>query len=296
MRRRTVLSLIATAALAPAAGAVAAAGRPSAPHSFRLRHDDPRFGGFSAIHLAPNGRDCLLLNDRGTFVALALQRDPDDRIIGADVLSFTNLKGPRGQRLAPYLRDSEGLAISPEGGLYIGFEGIGGGRIWHFATKDATPDILPRASDFGSLALNGGLESLVMDGAGRLWTLPEEAKGDSFPLYRFDAAGWTIAGRLPRTGRFLPVALDFGPDGSAFLLERAFRFPFGFASRLSRLQPGPEMEREILWESRIGQFDNLEGLAISLAAGGILRATMVSDDNFLPVQRSELVEILFPTT
>jgi hypothetical protein len=291
MRRRSLLALIGAAALAPASIAAPAA---ATPHRFRLRHDDPRFGGFSALHLSANGRDCLLLSDRGTLVALRLARDAQGQITGAEVQSLTNLKGPRGTRLARHLRDSEGLARAPDGQIYISFEGVGGGRVWRYARPNATPEILPRHPDFGIMPLNGSLEALAIDQRGRLWTIPEQPVESRFPLYRFDAGGWDIAGHLKPLGRFLPVALDFGPDGAAYLLERDFRFPIGFASRLSRLDGGPDARRHVLWQSRLGQFDNLEGLAITRHDANALRATMVSDDNFLPVQRSELVEWVFP--
>jgi hypothetical protein len=98
---------------------------------------------------------------------------------------------------------------------------------------------------------------------------------------------------VPRQGDFLPVGADFGPDGRLYVLERRLLLPVGFANRLRVLTPEAWDKPLILWESRLGQFDNLEGLSITTTADGLLRATMVSDDNFLSLQRTELVEVLF---
>ena len=46
--------------------------------------------------------------------------------------------------------------------------------------------------------------------------------------------------------------------------------------------------------SHLARHDNLEGLAVTRAATGQIRLTMISDDNFNPFQRSEIVEYLLP--
>ena len=51
---------------------------------------------------------------------------------------------------------------------------------------------------------------------------------------------------------------------------------------------GPKDE-EILLTTRPLQYDNLEGISVWDDGQGI-RLTMISDDNFLIVQRTELVE------
>jgi len=49
---------------------------------------------------------------------------------------------------------------------------------------------------------------------------------------------------------------------------------------------------ETLLVSRLGEFDNLEGMSLWRDADGDIRVTLVSDDNFLPVQRTEIVEFV----
>ena len=46
----------------------------------------------------------------------------------------------------------------------------------------------------------------------------------------------------------------------------------------------------VLMQSEAGTYDNLEGLAVWQDGQGAIRLTAVSDDNFLPTQRTELVD------
>ena len=98
-----------------------------------------------------------------------------------------------------------------------------------------------------------------------------------------------------QTGGFLPVSADIGPDGRFYLLERNFGL-FGFRSRLRRwelTEKGPVGEQTLLQTSS-GRHDNLEGLSVWRDHSGSLRATMISDDNFRSLQRTELVEYALP--
>ena len=82
-----------------------------------------------------------------------------------------------------------------------------------------------------------------------------------------------------------------GPDGKLYVLERDFRGLRGFASRVRRYafdDTGIGPPEPVLTTSLM-QFDNLEGIAVWADGQGI-RITMISDDNFLFVQRTELVE------
>lgn len=284
MRRRAVLALIAGAAV-PALAWHSGTGA----QSFRWQHDHPRFGGISALHLWPDGARYLALTDRGWFIEGHLARGTNGAIVAAHVTRMDALKGPEGRALKPRETDSEGLAVARDGTVFVSFEGPGGGRVWRYARIDGPAADLPRPEAFRKMALNGSLEALAIDARGRLFTLPEEASDGQFPVLRYDGA-WRKVGAVPQRGGFLPVSADFGPSGQFFLLERRFVFPLGFASRLSVIAPGAWQEPRTLWQSSLGQFDNLEGLSLT-RANGQLRATMVSDDNFLRLQRTELVEV-----
>jgi hypothetical protein len=137
-----------------------------------------------------------------------------------------------------------------------------------------------------------------MDAAGVLYTLPEVSlrPDGTAPLFRFDGARWDVAALIPADGRFLPVGADFGPDGRLYLLERQFFGLGGFASRVRRIElgEGGVVSDETLIETPPGSFANLEGIAVWRDGGGALRLTLISDDNFMAVLGTEVVEFRVP--
>jgi hypothetical protein len=108
---------------------------------------------------------------------------------------------------------------------------------------------------------------------------------------RIPGEDWTQAFTMPVDPEFAPVGADFGPDGKLYLLERAI-YPFGFYSRVRVMTV--EMEGvsgiETVLQTRLGTHGNLEGLSVWQDPAGQIRLTMVSDDNYLPFMRSQLVE------
>jgi hypothetical protein len=92
------------------------------------------------------------------------------------------------------------------------------------------------------------------------------------------------------------LAADFGPDGRFYVLERDFRARGGFSSRLRRFELGTDglTGEAILIETPFALHDNLEGLSVWRDDQGVLRATMISDDNFIFVQQTQIFEYRLP--
>ncbi len=293
MRRRVAIQLIASGVLVTPAWAVDT--HPAKQMGrYTWQHDADWFGGFSALHLSDDGRYMLALSDRSVLVSARINRDGDD-IKGITVLDQWPLLSSSGQKLSGIAGDSEGLAVAPDGSLYISFEGIH--RVAHYPTPDQNARVLPQPRDFRRLDNNGSFEGLAIDRAGHLFTLTEKTRTaqGAIPVYRWNGQRWSIPFTLPERDGFRPVSADFGPDGRFYVLERKVAF-IGFRSRLRRWVVGddtPQAE-EILFDSATGTHDNLEGLCIWRDTQNRLRATMISDDNFLALQRTELVEYLLP--
>ncbi|MFN4101567.1 MAG: esterase-like activity of phytase family protein [Pararhodobacter sp.] len=184
--------------------------------------------------------------------------------------------------------DSEGIDQRPDGSLYIAFEGPGGGRIHHYPDERGPATVLPRAEGWAGLPGNASLESVAVDEAGAIYTLPEAEVEGAHPLYRLTDQ-WDIIAHVPNRDGFLPVGMDFGPDGNLYLLERKFRLAF-FATRISRIRPGDWGAPETLVETRLGLLDNHEGISVTQDDTGQLWATTVSDDNQHLLQRTEIAE------
>lgn len=288
--RRQFLAL-STIALFPLAGSAQAPLNADTVPIYVWRGSGHSFGGFSAIHLFPNGLDFIALSDRAFVYTGQLVRDAHERITGVTTRSIHQLRDPEGNPLSGPPGDSEGIALGADGTLYVAFEGGRRTRVAAYETPDSPARILPRHRDFRHMPGNGGLEALAIDAQGRLYTLPEESPTTSFPLFRFENDRWTIIGHVPARNGFAPVGADFGPDGNLYLLERRFRVP-SFATRISRLQPGRWDQPETLFETAAGTLDNHEGISITRTRAGRLRATIISDDNRFFLQRTEIVEVL----
>ncbi|UWQ53597.1 esterase-like activity of phytase family protein [Leisingera caerulea] len=303
MRRRSALKL--TLALAAAAGLTAAAfalSRPAAAvapkaqylGSYTWKLKQPWFGGFSALKLSEGGTVMTVLSDRATLVTTRIQRS-HGAISGVTAQRAHGLRASTGKVLRGFAGDSEGLAVSPDGSRYISFEGPA--RVVRYRRPEGRAKVLPRPKAFRKLPPNKSLETLAIDSRGHLYTLPEQAydQNGQIPVWRWNGRRWSRPFSLPPSGSFLPVDADFGPDGRFYLLERDLTF-LGFRSRLRRWDmtaAGPVNET-VLLQTGPGTHDNLEGLSVWTDDTGRLRATMVSDDNFLPLQRTELVEYALP--
>lgn len=294
MRRRSARALGAVAGLCIGLVLTTDAGQPGAATylgSFRWQMDDPAFGGFSAIELDPDGQGFMALTDRGYTVAGRIARDGSGRITAITAAPPAPLRDIDGQPLRRLRSDSEGLAMAPGGGFHVAFEGRH--RVSHHAHAEAPATPVPDHPAFAGMQLNSSLEGLAVDRRGHVFTLPERsgALDRPFPVYRFDGRGWDIPFALSRSGGFLPVGLDIGPDGWLYVLERALTGP-GFRTRLRRLDVTGDRIRaeEVLLQTGTATHDNLEGLSVWQDAAGQIRVTMISDDNFRFFQRTELVE------
>lgn len=297
MRRRSFVGL--TLGFAVVFGLVSSTNPPLPPGFLAAYHwqsNAPFFGGFSAIAISADGAQLLTLNDKSAYVLARISRDGNGRIAGISAGPIKNLTDQYGNPYAPYRRDTEGIAIAADGTLYISFER--NARIAKFATLADKGILLPKHADFKTMYRNASLEALAIDADGTLYTLPERpnTRSASFPIYRFRNGAWDQPFGLPRRGFFLAVAADFGPDGRFYLLERQFHGLSGFASRVRRFVLGPNgpISEETLLQTKPGQHDNLEGLSVWRDATGMLRLTMISDDNLLVLQRTEIVEYRVP--
>lgn len=289
-RRRRALGAL-SALFLIAAGAPAPAVSLDYVGTFVWDDGDDSFGGFSAIELNADGTAFHALTDRAHLYWGSVDRDSQGVIRGMNIAGRAHLKDSKGIPLPPgYIGDSEGLAIGEDGRLWISFEGLDRVALYDDPDADATP-LRPPPKGPG-MRINSGLEALAIRD-GTIHAIPERSgrQDQLFPILTFRDNRWDQAGELRRDPRWLPVGADFGPDGWFYLLERDFRGILGFASRLRRMrlsETGPQDE-EILLTTRPLQYDNLEGLSVWHDGQGI-RLTMISDDNFLALQRTELVE------
>ena len=265
------------------------------------------FGGYSAIALDPSGGSLLALSDGGSWLRATL--DYDGR----------NLKGLENAVLGPILgadgkplsddsrRDSEGMALAKgntqEGTAYVSFERKHRIERYPFNPRQFGPPAGTMALPAGAKAMgsNRGIEAMAIIGAGRLkGTLVAFAEGNSKGTGNLQ--GWLIGGPTPgkitlkRLGGFDVTDAASLPDGGIVVLERRFRFNEGVKMRIRRIAAG-ELKRgaliggEVLLEANDSfNIDNMEGIAAHRGASGETVLTLISDDNFSPLQRTLIMQ------
>ena len=265
---------------------------------FVWQEEQPHFGGFSALELAPDGKGFVAVSDRGWIIQGQIERDDYGQITAIESDAMTALAPPADRHWKPWESDSEGLAIGPDGVAYISFEGIH--TVFRYPDLQAPAEALPKHADFAGFINNASLEALAIGPDGALYTMPERSghKARAFPVYKFQNGAWQKVFTLPRRDEFLPVGADFGPDGKFYLLERRFQLIRGFANRVRRFTLSDEgfFEEELIFESQAGRYYDLEGLSVWRGDDGFVRVTMISDDNFNFLQSTEIVEYVIKET
>ena len=243
------------------------------------------FGG----RVNANGSRITLLTDKSTFVVAQMIRD-HGTLTGLQVQRHIPLKHADESNFKDADADSEGLAIGRDGAIYLSFERVT--RVVRLSPETGATRVLPLHPDFATYGLNKGLEALAIHPNGTLYTLPERSasRRTAFPLFAFAAGRWRVAYNIPRRGPFLTVGADFDSAGRLYLLERAVS-PLGFRSRIRRFDlDAADLGETTLLTTGPGRFDNLEALSVWQDRAGTRHLTLISDDNFLSIQRTQIVE------
>jgi hypothetical protein len=295
-----MIRLLIAAALALIAGAAAApAGAPRLELDARLvwRDSVAGFGSFSGLEVLDGGSRFVAITDKGHWATGTMDRD-GDRLTGVRLTGFGRLLGVNGQPLAGEDIDAEGLAIDARGRFWISFEAFH--RIRRYDRIDGPATHVDGHPDFPDLQNNSALEALAIDATGTLYAIPERSGvlDRPFPVFRLRDGRWDRDLRLPRTGAFLVSGADFGPDGRLYLLERDFRWLGGFATRVRHFTLGPQGfdDGTTLLETTFGELDNMEAISVWRDSAGRTRVTLLSDDNWFPLQRTLFAEFLLVET
>ncbi len=244
-------------------------------------------GGLSGLDVSADGTSVTLLSDRGFAFRADLIRD-DNGSLAAAKLTDTQRLRHNGEHRHP---DSEGLTIGANDTFHVSAEGPTRVLTYIWGNKD--PDYLPDIPTVRDLESgNRGLEALAQSPNGAFWTLFETADPDgTFPLYALQDGVWSEQTRLPETPGFSIVGADFDAQGRLFLLERAFSL-IGFRIRIRMLEPLQDgAQSQEIFSSALGEHDNFEGIAIWHPAPSETRILLVSDDNYTPILKSEMLEL-----
>lgn len=254
---------------------------------FIIHTDGGQIGGLSAVHIGDDGASIIAVSDRGTMVQGQITRNTNGQIIDIALnnpVSIANDTLPDDWTN----NDSEGIAVAPDGTIYVSFEGAH--RVGKFSQFGATEQTLPVPREFNALQNNSSLEALAIDADGALYTIPERSGryNRPFPVYRFQDGVWDQPYAIPRTGAYLMVGADFGPNGLLYVLERDFS-GFGFHTRVRRLDLDAATAETIL-ETGIGAHGNMEGISVWRNDDGQMIMTLIADNNFRKILTNEVAE------
>ncbi|MEZ5787019.1 MAG: esterase-like activity of phytase family protein [Xanthobacteraceae bacterium] len=261
------------------------------------------FGGLSGLRMAPDGAHFIALTDKGFWFTGRIVYD-GTRPAGIADAAMAPMLGPDGRPLtARRWYDTEALAANG-GTLYVGIERVH--RIvkfdfarWGVAAR-AQPIATPSA--MRSMPSNRGIEGLVLIPKG----MPLAGTLIAFSERSLDRAGnlraFLIGGK--RSGTFTVRRMDdfdisdatLLPGGDLLVLERRFSWVTGVAIRmrriaLSSIAPGAVVDGPALFFADMGfEVDNMEALGVHRLASGETVLTLLSDDNFSPLQRTLLLQ------
>jgi hypothetical protein len=268
-----------------------------------LESGDARFGGWSDLHVSVDGASLLALSDHSFWFTANLRYDHGE-LVGARDAQLGPLIDRTGARLIGRRSDSEGMAVRPDGAVYISFEREH--RIWLYPAAvppfSAPPRPVPTPARLATAPDNGGIEALAWLSGGSLLALVEALyDGPDNVGWVGNDAGTTWQELHYRTaGRdYAPTALSELPAGApgagdVLVLERKFTIFSGRAARITRLargaiRPGAHLQgEEIAHLQSPLTLDNFEGISAVRAPEGTVRLYIISDDNYTFLQRTLL--------
>ena len=256
------------------------------------QHD---FGGLSGLEVDAAGRGFLAVTDRGHWVGGSLLYDERGWLSGLAGARIGPLHDPQGDLLGrKEVQDAESLARLPDGSLLVAFEHRH--RIWRYAGDPNPladlPVAWPTPVGLTALPANNGIEAMTALGDGQVLAIAEsESEPGRFPAWLWRDGGWRRLS-YSRTDGYRPSGAALLPDGDLLVLERRFSWLGGLAARLVRvpaaaIEPGALLEGEELAALAPPLLtDNWEGVATATGPDGETLIYLVSDDNFLPIQRN----------
>ena len=268
-----------------------------------LSAEDPRFGGLSDLVISSDGTRLTAVTDAGRWVTARLSYDKAGNLAGIADSQWGALRDTRGLLLTGKARqDAEALTRLADGSLLVAFEHHH--RLRRFPPAQAAGDGLAgvpkpvdRPGGLAAAGTNGGIEALVALAGDRLLAFTEgQSIASGYAVYLRDGAGLWQGLALKPKGLFYPTGAAQLPSDDVILLERRFTLLGGLSARLRRIplaaiQPGALLDGIEIAELRPPlTLDNFEGVAVHRLGDGTTRITLLSDDNFSPLQRSLIVQ------
>mgnify|MGYP001431013669 CR=1 FL=1 len=257
-----------------------------------IDRNEKDYGGFSGLVISNEGTEALVVTDKSFFFVLELRRDENEILTGYSVIRKGRILSSKGEHLNGRNTDSESIVIDKNNNYYISFES--NHRIMMHAKVEGKGVFVPKHPMFRKLSVNKGIEALAIDADNRLIAIPEKPPSgiSDIPIFRLQNDKWEIIKYVKINDNFLVTDAEILPEGLLLILERKFSWTQGFKTRfrLISLDKFDNKEPVTIFTSTANQFDNLEGVTLWRDKNGEMRILTVSDDNFHPLQQSEIRE------
>ena len=268
-----------------------------------LESPTKEFGGISSLRVGADGQRFVAVTDKSQWLRGRIVYRGTTPIAIADA-EMAPMLGPDGRPLrARGWYDTEALADDGDT-LYVGIERAH--RIVRFNFgKDgllARGVPMPVPPAFRTLPHNASLECLVMAPkagplGGTLIAVSERGLDAHGNIQGFLVGGATRGTfSWKRSDDFDVSDCAVTPGGKLLVLERRFSWTSGIAMRirsvpLTAIKPNATVDGAEVVTADMGyQIDNMEGLSVHRAPDGALVLTLISDDNFSPLQRTVLLQ------
>jgi hypothetical protein len=262
------------------------------------------FGGLSGLRfLDAKGERFISISDHGSwFTGRIVYRGRE--MTGLADVEAAPLLGADGRPItARGWYDSESIALDGPY-VYIGLERANEILRYDFSKgfTRARGEVVPTPPAMRRLPHNKGIEALVMVPkglplAGTLIALSERGLDAEGNLIAFLVGAKTQGPfAVRRTDNFDISDAVLLPSGALLILERKFSWLSGIGIRirsipLNAVAPGALVDGPAIFDADLGnEVDNMEGIDVHVTPAGDTVLTMVSDDNFSPLERTLLLQ------
>ncbi|MCK9907712.1 esterase-like activity of phytase family protein [Microbacteriaceae bacterium K1510] len=268
-----------------------------------LTSKHPAFGGISGLHMEPDGAHFIAVTDRGSWLRGRIVYD-NGKPAGIADAELAPILGADGTPLAAQKWFDVESITERDGMLYVGIERVE--QIVRFNYRrdglKARGEVMKVPADFKTFTNNKSLECLAASPhgaphAGELIAVTEESLDAAGNLRAFVLKGAeTERFSVKRSDEFDVSDCAVLPPGDLLLLERRYSIARGVAMRmrrvpLSAIKEGAVIDGPPLIQADLAyQIDNMEGVGIHQTPQGETVLTLVSDDNFAPIQRNLLLQ------
>jgi hypothetical protein len=285
--------------LHPEEPGVTSAGRLSYRGGIEITSSDKRFGGWSALMVSPDGERLIALSDIGRWLTARIRHSSDGRLVGLSEAALGVLKDHNGEALRGRHADAEAFARLRDR-FVVAFERAD--RFESYAAGDwrspfpGTPRRFAYPPGAREAPDNGGIEGLTALPGDRLLAIAEDLddNGNHARAWLHEAGRWERL-KYAWTGRYRVSDMALLPNDDVLVLERRFTWVGGFASRLVRVPLADIRAGATLEGEEIAVIDppltteNFEGVAARRGRGNETLVYLISDNNFLFVQRTLLL-------